>query len=218
MADAGPSSPRASRAAAQAAAFDRIGDTYDEAFPHKEGQLQAGRWLVERVLAGSRVLDVGSGTGLPTALQLVEAGMDVLGIDISPVMVELARANVPGAAFLKADVLELDPGLGPFDAAAAFFSLLMLPRAEIAEALRHLHRLLVPGGLLVLGMVEADLDDVPIPFVGSTLRVSGYPRGELRDVVEAAGYVVEEEAEHAYEPAAAGVPPEVQLFLHCRSA
>jgi len=216
VADVAPSSSRAARAAAQAAAFDRIGDAYDDVFPHKEGQLQAVAWLLARLLPGSRVLDVGSGTGLPTALQLVEAGMDVLGIDISPVMVELARANAPGATFLKADVLDLAPDLGPFDAAAAFFSLLMLPRAEIAAALGHLHHLLIPEGWLVLGMVEADLDDVPIPFVGSTIRVSGYPRDELRAVVEAAGFVVEEEAQLAYAPAAAGAPPEVQLFLQCR--
>jgi hypothetical protein len=92
----------------------------------------------------------------------------------------------------------------------------MLPRAEIAVALERLGRLLMPGGWLVLAMVEADLDDVPIPFVGSTIRVSGYPRRELRGVVETAGYVVEEEAQHAYAPVADGAPPEVQLFLLCR--
>jgi ubiquinone/menaquinone biosynthesis C-methylase UbiE len=216
MADGGPSPSRAARAASQAAAFDRIGSGYDEVFPHKEGQLEAVRWLLQRIPAGSRVLDVGSGTGLPTAWQLVDAGMDVLGIDISPVMVELARTNVPGAAFLQADVLDLAADVGPFHAATAFFSLLMLPRAEIAVALERLGRLLMPGGWLVLAMVEADLDDVPIPFVGSTIRVSGYPRRELRGVVETAGYVVEEEAQHAYAPVADGAPPEVQLFLLCR--
>lgn len=31
----------------QAEAFDAIGDRYDEAFPHKEGQLSAGEWLID---------------------------------------------------------------------------------------------------------------------------------------------------------------------------
>src|SRR5688572_20996774 len=71
--------------ALQAAAFDRIGERYDEAFPHKEGQEKAGAWLLHRLPPASRVLDAGCGTGLPTARQLADAGMAVTGIDISPV-------------------------------------------------------------------------------------------------------------------------------------
>jgi SAM-dependent methyltransferase len=206
------------RVAAQAAAFDSIGSRYDEVFPHKEGQLDGGRWLLERLPAGGRVLDVGCGTGLPTARQLSEAGLDVIGIDISPVMLDLARANVPRAQFVEADVLDVDPGLGPFDAVVAFFSLLMLTRADSPTALEHIGQLLRPGGWLVLGMVEADLDDVPIPFVGATIRVSGYPRDRLAAVTEAAGFTVDEQTELVYDPAGPGAPPEVQLFLHCRRA
>jgi ubiquinone/menaquinone biosynthesis C-methylase UbiE len=68
----------------QVAAFDQIGDRYDEAFPHRAGQVAAGEWLAAQLTPGSRVLDVGCGTGLPTARNLVDAGMHVTGIDISP--------------------------------------------------------------------------------------------------------------------------------------
>ncbi|MFD0069801.1 methyltransferase domain-containing protein, partial [Streptomyces sp. NPDC127574] len=79
----------------QADAFDSIGDRYDEAFPHKEGQVAAGTWLVESLAAGSRVLDLGCGTGVPTARQLSDAGLEVTGIDLSPGMVKLAGESVP---------------------------------------------------------------------------------------------------------------------------
>jgi len=39
----------------QAEAFDAIGNRYDEAFPHKEGQVSAGEWLIRSLPAGSRV-------------------------------------------------------------------------------------------------------------------------------------------------------------------
>ncbi|MBW8828396.1 MAG: hypothetical protein JF606_02980 [Burkholderiales bacterium] len=42
----------------QAEAFDTIGNRYDEAFPHKEGQVSAGEWLIRSLPAGSRVPDL----------------------------------------------------------------------------------------------------------------------------------------------------------------
>ncbi|WP_190086377.1 class I SAM-dependent methyltransferase [Streptomyces longisporoflavus] len=206
----------------QAEAFDAIGAHYDSAFPHKDGQLAAGRRLADALPAGSRVLDVGCGTGVPTARQLTDAGHRVLGIDLSPGMLDIARTNVPSqnADFRQLDLAALraegPDGVGEFDGIAAFFALLMLPRAEIPYALRLLHGLLRPGGLLALSMVEADLDDAGIPFLGHTIRVSGYLRDELRQVVRDAGFDILDEDTYSYAPASTDVPPEHQIFLHCR--
>lgn len=204
----------------QAEAFDAIGDLYDEAFPHKEGQVASAEWLIRSLPAESRVLDLGCGTGLPTAQQLAEAGFEVVGVDLSDGMVALAQQHVPAGVFHQADIADLRPGgprdLGRFDAVAAFFALLMLPRAEIPLALQTVHHLLLPGGLFALSMVEADVDDFSIPFIGKTIRVSGYLRDELREVVEAAGFEIIEESAYTYAPASVDVPPEVQIFLRCR--
>lgn len=213
-----PGTARTTRRRAQASAFDRIGERYDEAFPHKEGQLSAVSWLVGQLEPGARVLDAGCGTGVPTARQLAEAGLTVVGIDISPVMVGLARENVPAATFAEMDIMDVTPELGEFAAVAAFFSLLMLPRADIPGALARFREIIVPGGWLVLGMVEADVDDVPISFLGTEIRVTGYPSGRLRDVVTTAGFAVRRENSLTYAPASAGVPPEIQLTLCCQRA
>ncbi|KLI97747.1 class I SAM-dependent methyltransferase [Streptomyces albidoflavus] len=204
----------------QAEAFDAIGKRYDEAFPHKEGQIAAVQRLLAELPAQARVLDVGCGTGLPTSGQLADAGHRVTGVDLSAGMLELARANVPGAEFLHRDLASLRAdgpgGLGRFDGVTCFFTLLMLPREEIPHALRLLRSLLVPGGHLALSMVEADLDDAGIPFLGHTLRVSGYLREELRRVVTEAGFEITGEDDYAYAPSSTDAPPEYQLFLNCR--
>lgn len=207
---------RAYRRAAQAAAFDHIGERYDDAFPHKDGQIAVAQWLIERLPPDARVLDVGCGTGLPTARQLVAAGADVTGIDISPVMLSLARANVPEAAFLLVDATEVDVALGLFDAVVAFFSLLMLPRSEIPAALAALRGVLRPGGWLVLSMVEADLDDVPISFLGVSVHVTGYFEERLHRVVSEAGFRIVVQETVRYAPVDRYAPPEIQLFLVCQ--
>jgi ubiquinone/menaquinone biosynthesis C-methylase UbiE len=201
---------------AQAAAFDNIGERYDQAFPHKEGQVAAGEWLLGQLPSGARVLDAGCGTGVPTMRQLQDAGLSVTGIDISEVMLALARQNVPEADLRRLDLTEVGPGLGSFDAVVVFFSLLMLPRADIPAALARLHDVLVPGGLMTVGMVEADVDDVPIDFLGVPVRVTGYPRDDLARVVRDAGFEVLETTDLSYAPVTTQVPPEVQLFLYCR--
>jgi SAM-dependent methyltransferase len=207
---------RAFRRATQAAAFDHIGERYDEAFPYKDGQIAVAQWLIERLPAGARVLDVGCGTGLPTARQLVAAGAAVTGVDISPVMLSFARANVPDAEFHLLDATEVDSSLGVFDAVVAFFSLLMLPRSEIPAALGALRGVLRPGGWLVLSMVEADLDDVPIPFLGVSVHVTGYFEEQLRRVVSEAGFRIVSQHTERYAPVDPSAQPEIQLFLACQ--
>jgi ubiquinone/menaquinone biosynthesis C-methylase UbiE len=204
------------RRTAQAQAFDHIGTRYDEAFPHKDGQVEATERLAARLVPGARVLDVGCGTGLPTARLLCDAGIEVTGVDISAGMLDLARRNVPEASLHQVDILDLEPSFGQFDGAVAFFSLLMLPKAEIPRALSLLGQLLRPGAPLVLGMVEADVDDEPIPFLGATVRVTGYPRTALEPLLAAGGFAVDDVRDRAYDPVGPGAPPEVQLFVTAR--
>lgn len=204
----------AQRTARQAAAFDSIGERYDEVFPHKDGQVEGVRRLLDELRPDAHVLDLGSGTGVPTARQLAQAGVRVTGYEISDRMLELARQNVPEATFVKADLMDLQPAESAYDAIVAYFSLLCLPRAQFPLALSRIRASLGPGGLLCLSMVEADLDDAPVQLVGEELRVTGYPRHELRRILAESGLVVEDERVVHYTPQEGD--PETQLFLSCR--
>lgn len=229
---------RRAERALQAVAFDTIGAGYGEAFPAKGGQLACGRRLLAQLEPGAAVLDVGCGTGDPTVRQLTTAGMRVTGVDLSDVMLTLAREGAcrgPRApyapVFHRIDMYDLAtdragqawnlPALGPggrggFAAVTAFFSLILLPQDEIPVVLGRLRELLRPGGLLALGMVEADLDHVPLPFLGRELRISGYLREDLERVLVEAGFAVEDRSGYSYAPASTSLPPEEQLFLCCR--
>lgn len=204
------------RETGQAAAYDRICDRYDEAFPHKEGQLASGDWLLANLPRGASVLDIGCGTGLPTARQLTEGGCTVTGVDISPAMLARARAGVPGARFVEMDAVDLRRLPGRYDAAVAFFSLLNLPRRAMPGALELIHGVLAPGGLFALAMVEAEVDDVPISFLGSRILVTGYLRDDLQSLLHSARFSVDDLTAIPYAPASADAAPEIQLFLNCR--
>lgn len=222
---------RRTERALQAVAFDSLGARYSAAFPDKTGQRDCVDWLLSELPPEAKVLDVGCGTGEPTLRQLVDGGLRATAVDLSDGMLRLAREAVPEAELHRMDMYDLAtpraeevwgvPHLGPagagtFDAATAFFSLILLPQAEISAVLGRIRELLCPGGLLTLAMVEADLDHAPLPFLGHELKISGYPREELAYTLARAGFTVERAIGHPYAPASTTLPPEEQLFLCCR--
>ncbi|MEU3276091.1 class I SAM-dependent methyltransferase [Streptomyces antibioticus] len=198
-----------------AAVFDALGPVYEKAFAHSSAHHASLDWLLGRLAPGSRVLDVGSGTGRPTAQTLVSAGHRVLGVDVSPVMVELASRQVPGAEFRLADVSELTLDDGSFDAVCVYFSLLQTDRPGQAELIARLTRALAPGGTLVLATVPLDVDGVDAVFMGQPVRVTSFTAEDLLGVVRDAGLTVLAEESVLFTPDHPEAVPEPHLFLYC---
>jgi SAM-dependent methyltransferase len=108
---------------------------------------------------GSRVLDVGCGSGL-LARKLLDAGFAVHGVDASPAMIELARNHARGADF---DVMRLPTGLvtgaaGALPEADAVVSTghvlnYLDTRADVAQALGELARAVRPAGVLAIDLM-----------------------------------------------------------------
>ncbi len=94
---------------------------------------------------GERVLDVGCGTGQLTA-RIAESGVEVVGIDNSPEMVDTAGRNYPGLRFEAADVRDMRYR-AEFDAvfSNAVLHWVLPPEAAVGA----IRRALKPGGRFV---------------------------------------------------------------------
>ncbi|MFE2814897.1 class I SAM-dependent methyltransferase [Streptomyces nigra] len=196
--------------------FDALGADYEKAFAHAPAHLSALEWLTERLPQEGRVLDVGSGTGRPTAATLVAAGHSVLGVDVSPVMVELASRQVPGAEFRHADIRELPLDERSFDGICVFFSLLQMSRADQAALVRRLASALRPGGHLVLATVPADVEDVEVVFMGRAIRATSFSEEGVLALVRDAGLTVLSAEGSVFTPDHPDGGPEPHLFVRCR--
>ena len=191
--------------------FDQLAEKYQG--EHSSNPFQSA--LIERIgallPAGTSVLDLGCGTGVPTAKILTESDHRVVGVDISQGMLRLAREQVPAAEFLHADFTKLPDDFGTFDAVTAFFSLLMLSKAGIEATLDKVAGWMRPGGYFGVGMVNFDGDSLPFEFLGVPVTVSGYLAPDLAAVLEAHGFTVLSSETVDFTPQ--GGPPESQIFV-----
>lgn len=201
-----------------AVVFDALGIEYEKAFASSEAHRASLEWLLERLPPHARVLDAGSGTGRPTAAVLCAAGHHVLGVDVSPVMVEIASRQVPEAEFRCADILAMPLREESFDAACVYFTLLQMSRAEQSALVRRLVRALRPGGLLALATVPLDVEGFDGVFMGQDVRVTSFSAQDLVALLRGAGLTVLSQESVMFTPTHPDAMPEPQLFVHARRA
>ncbi|MFB6723212.1 class I SAM-dependent methyltransferase [Kribbella sp. NPDC056345] len=94
--------------------------------------------------------DLGCGTGRITAY-LAAAGLDVFGIDLTPGMIEVARAAYPDLRFDVGSIFNLDLKDGELAGALLWYSLVHTTRDELPTAFAETFRVLQPGGHLIYG-------------------------------------------------------------------
>ncbi|HVW41459.1 MAG TPA: class I SAM-dependent methyltransferase [Amycolatopsis sp.] len=204
------------RAMTAAELFDAIGSGYEDAFGRPPVVDRAVRGLLRVLPAGARVLDIGSGTGRPVARDLTAAGCHVTGIDVSPVMIDLATAQVPGATFVRADVREWSSPPESWDAVCAYFPFLQMPRAGTEAVLKNIGRWLVPGGYLSLVTVPMDVEDLPVDFLGHEVHLTSFPAEVLEAKIAEAGLRVVGTHSELFEPDKPGAQPEEHLLITAR--
>jgi len=195
--------------------LDRLTAAYDveaEIIGRETALLPEEQALLERYLTrGSRLLDVGCGAGRE-AVGFARAGLEVVGIDVAPAMIDLARdrARAAGLAieFAVGEPLTWPATGAPFD--AIYFSpgiYSHIPgRARRVLTLARLRGLLAHGGLIVLGPILSP----PLPLLSRTRLVDA-----LRRAGRAAGVQrVAEPGDHYYRGHALERAPVSYRYVH----
>ncbi|GHF37973.1 methyltransferase [Kitasatospora xanthocidica] len=99
---------------------------------------------------GGPVADVGCGPGHITA-HLGELGLDAFGVDLSPVMIDVARRDHPGLRFEVGSMTDLDLADESVAGLLACWSLIHIPDEAVPTVFGHFRRVSRPGAPLLLG-------------------------------------------------------------------
>jgi SAM-dependent methyltransferase len=105
--------------------------------------------LTSRLPRGAQVLDIGCGAGVPADRLMVDAGLEVTGVDISPVQIDRARMLVPQATFVCSDIVDFILEPESFDAVLSLYALIHVPLADQRDLLPRVRQALRPGGLFL---------------------------------------------------------------------
>ncbi|MDN5569804.1 MAG: DUF480 domain-containing protein [Propionibacteriaceae bacterium] len=188
----------AARTAAVRVAYDAVADSYAEGRAEELNDRPFDRWLLERIpdeAPGGPLVEVGCGPGHIAAF-LADAGAEVTGIDLSPAMIERARATYADLTFAVGDAAQLlrPPRHPGWAAIVAWDAVGHLAASELPGMFGSWGRTLIPGGWFVLavevGHEVRHVTDwwghaVDLTFVRHDARA-------VRDAVAAAGLRVAE--------------------------
>ena len=199
------------------ARFDRVAAEWDS---------NPGRVALARGIAGAirtavpvsgdmKVLDFGAGTGLLTLGLLPHVG-SIMAVDASGEMLRVLAGKLTALGIGNVHTLHCDIGKEPLPQAEyslVVSSMVLHHIQDVAATLVQLRRSLRPGGWIAL----ADLDAEDGSFHPDPTGVfhKGFDRGQIRDWLEAAGFVwvSAREVYRMVKPAANGVVRDYPVFL-----
>ena len=183
-------------------AYDALAEAYvewagTEVGPDTESALDRAvlAAFVEDVVAAGRgapVADVGCGPGRVAAL-MAAAGLDVVGIDLSPTMVEVARRSHPSIRFEVGSLDRLPFGGASLSGAVCWYSIIHTPPDELAPVAAELARVLAPGAPLLVAFQAGSGESIhrdSVAGVAVSLTNVRHDPDAVAGCLEAAGFDV----------------------------
>lgn len=177
--------------------YDKIADAYArELFgelAHKPRDRELLDRFAARVHGRGQICDMGCGPG-QVARYLHDAGASVFGLDLSPRMVEAARRLNPDISFREGNMMDLNLPDAALAGVAAFYAIVNIPEESLASVFREIHRVLEPGGLLLMAFHVGSEVIEKEELWGQVVSMDFFffQTLAIRRKLEAAGFVVEE--------------------------
>jgi SAM-dependent methyltransferase len=148
--------------------------------------------FAELVTDSGPVADIGCGPGRVTA-HLRSLGVEAFGIDLSPEMIAMARREYPELRFEVGSLTDIRLADDSLGGVMAWYSVIHVPPALRPGVFAAFHRVLVPGGHVLLAFQVGDEVYHSTSAAGHTISLDFHrlPPDRIADELRAAGFVVQ---------------------------
>ncbi|NGO42133.1 class I SAM-dependent methyltransferase [Streptomyces ureilyticus] len=179
------------------ASYDSIAAEYADRFPDDLAHKPLDKALINgfaelvRSAGVGPVADVGCGTGHVTAY-LSSLDTPVFGIDLSPKMVAMARQAYPELRFHVGSMTAIDLPDDVLGGIAALYSTIHVPDDQLPDVFTEFHRVLAPGGHLLLAFQAGDEHFELTERFGRTISLGYHWRRpeNVTELIDKAGLVM----------------------------
>lgn len=128
--------------------YDQIAETYhSKRLAKKEVNYQYFDTLSSYFPKSGKCLDLGCGGGQPVTAYFADKGFDVVGVDISPGMIEIAKQQIPAGRFFVSDMAECTFDASEFDMIVSAFAIIHVPQEKQKALFEKIFHWLKPGGV-----------------------------------------------------------------------
>jgi SAM-dependent methyltransferase len=177
--------------------YDRLASEYADHLLNELERKPMDRGLLDRLVRKTSgrgdICDMGCGPG-QVARYLHDAGAAVFGIDISPAMIDEARKRNPEIRFEQGDMMALDLEDNELAGIAAFYAVVNFPQHSLPLIFAQMHRVLQPGGVLLLAFHVGDEILRPEELWGHRVTMDWFffRSAEIARLLKGAGFRIEE--------------------------
>jgi ubiquinone/menaquinone biosynthesis C-methylase UbiE len=173
--------------------FNKLADLYQEKYMNVDLYADSLDLFCEYAENKAAVLELACGPGNVTKYILNKRpDLNILGTDLAPNMLELARENNPGAVFTEMDCREIGSLGKTYEAIVCAFALPYLTKQESLKLIEDLSKILCRKGIFYLSFIE-NKNSLSGPQTGSrgdVIVMNYHEEGYIREALEKSGFSV----------------------------
>ena len=143
--------------------YDEIAKPYAKEFSKPSEYIEEFLALLPK---NSKILDVGCGVGVDAGF-MTSKGFEIIGLDLSKEMLNIARQKFPQIDFRQQDIRELDFPPNSFDGILASCSLIHIPKKDVSALLEKFHQILKKDGTIYIALQGGKSEEI---FISEPLK------------------------------------------------
>ena len=136
--------------------YDKIAEPYAKEFSKPSEYIEEFLALLPK---NAKILDVGCGVGVDAGF-MASKGFEIIGVDLSKEMLNIARQKFPQIDFKQQDIRELDFPPNSFDGILASCSLIHIPKKDVPSLIKKFKKILKKDGAIYIALQGGKSEEI----------------------------------------------------------